>query len=471
MGKTFTHSVADFPKLFSLWSPNNVVSPHEVPRKYQALWRCSAGHEFSATGQTVLKSKGEGCAACAGRAVNPGVSDLATVVPDAVDIWDHEVNPLSPSQVAATSSRKYWWRCSLGHPWLASPAKITRGQRCPYCSGRRVLHGFNDAATAFPHLLSWLHPDSPLGLHEVTRGNSNAVLLWRCPLGHSWEKNLYSLAVVGERCPYCSNHRVLEGFNDLACTAPHLLELWDPSNERSPHDVLPGAEEKFTWRCSLGHPWRASAVKVSLGTRCPYCSNRLLLPGFNDLSTVFPSIGEIWSPGNNLSPSQSLAYSDTLVKLLCPLNGTEYLESPRRFMRLGSPCLCASCYRPHSRSAFECSVVEALGALLPSYSPILGDRSLIPPYEVDIYYPELNLAMECNGSYWHSNAVVEKNHKVSPREYHAMKRERCGEVGVKLLFIWEDDWNERREEVLTALEESMGGNSPIHPLFTILEKK
>ena len=79
--------------------------------------------------------------------------------------------------------------------------------------------------------------------------------------------------------------------------------------------------------------------------------------------------------------------------------------------------------------------------------------------------------MECNGSYWHSNSVVEKNHKVSPREYHAMKRERCGEVGVKLLFIWEDDWNERREEVLTALEESMGGNSPIHPLFTILEKK
>ena len=333
MGKPFTRSVAEFPKLLSLWSPNNVVYPYEVPRKYQALWRCSAGHEFSATGQTVLKSKGEGCAACAGRAVNPGVSDLATVVPDAVDIWDHEVNPLSPSQVAATSSRKYWWRCSLGHPWLASPDKISRGQRCPYCS------------------------------------------------------------------------------------------------------------------------------------------NRLLLPGFNDLSTVFPSIGEIWSPGNNLSPSQSLAYSDKRVKLLCPVNGTEYLESPRRFMRLGAPCLCASCYRPHSRSAFECSVVESLGALLPSYSPNLGNRSLIPPYELDIYYPELNLAIECNGSYWHSEAMVKKNHKVDPREYHAMKRERCGDKGVKLLFIWEDDWDERREEVLTALEETIGGSPPVHPLFTILEKK
>ena len=116
-------------------------------------------------------------------------------------------------------------------------------------------------------------------------------------------------------------------------------------------------------------------------------------------------------------------------------------------------------------------MVEALGALLPSYSPILGDRSLIPPYELDIYYPELNLAMECNGSYWHSEAMVKKNHKVGPREYHAMKRERCGDKGVDLLFIWEDDWDERREEVLTALEETIGGSSSVHPLFTILEKK
>jgi len=60
-------------------------------------------------------------------------------------------------------------------------------------------------------------------------------------------------------------------------------------------------------------------------------------------------------------------------------------------------------------------------------------KELIFPYELDIYIPELNLAIEYNGLYWHSDYIVKDN-------YHKMKSELCNEKGIRLIHIFEDDW-------------------------------
>lgn len=58
-------------------------------------------------------------------------------------------------------------------------------------------------------------------------------------------------------------------------------------------------------------------------------------------------------------------------------------------------------------------------------------RSIIPPYEIDIYIPEHKLAIEFDGLYWHSN---------KPKNYHLVKTQMCEEKGIQLLHIFENEW-------------------------------
>ena len=53
----------------------------------------------------------------------------------------------------AGSSRKIEWIGSCGHTWISSLNKRTqRKDGCPYCSGHRVLVGFNDLESKYPEV-------------------------------------------------------------------------------------------------------------------------------------------------------------------------------------------------------------------------------------------------------------------------------------------------------------------------------
>ena len=75
---------------------------------------------------------------------------------------------------------------------------------------------------------------------------------------------------------------------------------------------------------------------------------------------------------------------------------------------------------------------------------VSNSRKLIHPYEIDIYLPELNLAVEYNGTYWH----CELNGK--DRQYHLNKTKLCNEKGVQLIHIWEHDW-ESKSKIIKSI--------------------
>ena len=77
---------------------------------------------------------------------------------------------------------------------------------------------------------------------------------------------------------------------------------------------------------------------------------------------------------------------------------------------------------------------------------IENDRELIAPYELDIVIPELHLAIEFNGIYWHSCFYKDEN-------YHLMKTELCESKGYRLIHIFEDEWNEITKEKLKQIFE------------------
>ena len=75
---------------------------------------------------------------------------------------------------------------------------------------------------------------------------------------------------------------------------------------------------------------------------------------------------------------------------------------------------------------------------------IIHSRAIIPPLELDIYLPELKLAFEFNGLYWHSEVNKENN-------YHLNKTEECKKQGIQLIHVYEDDWLYKQEIVKSMI--------------------
>ena len=173
------------------------------------------------------------------------------------DGWD-------PTTVIAGSNKKVGWKCELGHRWEARVINRTKGGGCPFCSGRALLSGFNDLATAHPEIAVQADGWDPT---TVTAG-SNKKVGWKCELGHRWEARVID-RTKGGGCPFCSGQAVLPGFNDLATINPELAaqaDGWDPTT------VTAGTVKKYGWKCEIGHEWKARVISRTLGSGCPSCA-------------------------------------------------------------------------------------------------------------------------------------------------------------------------------------------------------
>lgn len=80
---------------------------------------------------------------------------------------------------------------------------------------------------------------------------------------------------------------------------------------------------------------------------------------------------------------------------------------------------------------------------------IENDKSVINPYELDIYLPKRNIAFEFDGLYWHSSLYKDKY-------YHFNKTKKCEEKGIRLIHIFEDDWIYNIDIVKSMIKSSLG---------------
>jgi hypothetical protein len=62
----------------------------------------------------------------------------------------------------------------------------------------------------------------------------------------------------------------------------------------------------------------------------------------------------------------------------------------------------------------------------------VNNRSVIKPFELDVYIPSMNLAFEYNGTYWHSSEKIDK-------KYHQRKSLLAKDNGIRLVHLYEYD--------------------------------
>ena len=96
---------------------------------------------------------------------------------------------------------------------------------------------------------------------------SKSKIWWICPRNHSYDASIGSRTKQNSGCPYCSNNKLLKGFNDLATLKPDLVKEWNHEKNKDliPSDVLSGSTKKVWWICKYGHEWQA---KIGGSTKC-----------------------------------------------------------------------------------------------------------------------------------------------------------------------------------------------------------
>lgn len=144
---------------------------------------------------------------------------LASVHPELIPEWSEKNLPLTPDKITFGSNKRVWWKGACGHEWETSVKARSKGEKCPICSGARVIEGINDLATLKPLLAQEWSKKNKLKPTEVSVA-SHKKIIWKCKHGHEWEASVKSRTVNGTGCPYCSHNKVLAGFNDLASQYP-----------------------------------------------------------------------------------------------------------------------------------------------------------------------------------------------------------------------------------------------------------
>lgn len=83
---------------------------------------------------------------------------------------------------------------------------------------------------------------------EVSRG-TNDDYLWVCPQNHEYEMPPKQRTRKDEpqNCPYCSNQRILRGYNDLRTTNPEVAELLKDKNRG--FEISSGSKKKELFVC------------------------------------------------------------------------------------------------------------------------------------------------------------------------------------------------------------------------------
>jgi len=202
------------------------------------------------------------------------VSDNAQLMNE----WNWEKNSelnFDPKTLTLGSNKKVWWKCSKGHEWQATIGSRNSGSGCPYCSGNKVLKGYNDFQTVNPTLAKeWNYEKNGDLKPENFTANSGQKVWWKCSKGHEWQSTINNRG-NGNGCPYCTGQKALIGNNDLQTVNPTLVQEWnyEKNGNLKPEQFTAKSGQKVWWKCNKGHEWQAEIKSRTNGSGCPVCNS------------------------------------------------------------------------------------------------------------------------------------------------------------------------------------------------------
>lgn len=457
--KGFNDFESNFPEIAKMWDyeKNEGLKPSEVTCGSRKIvqWKCSNNHEW--TKQIAEQRKNNYCPF-----ENDTIMrrrDITVTHPELVKEWDYVKNKdSSPRNHTSHSKKSVWWICKKKHS-RKNMVKTRVKSGCSICN--------NGLAEKYPYLEEeWDYERNyakGLIFNEVT-AKSSLMAFWKCKENHVWKAVIHSRTrTKGSNCPYCSGSLILSGFNDFATIKPKLMKQWNfkKNNELKidPTKIGTSSLQTVWWKCGKeGHEWQTilCARTGYLSSGCPFCMNRQIITGENDLATIRPELLDEWDYEKNkingifADPTKIAPYATIKVWWKCKEKGHSYYLSLN-----AKKNKCHKCWHGLA-SKEEKKIAEFIESIVGVDNVIRNDRKLINPKELDIYIPSLNIAFEYNGIYWHDKELyLEDLKNNSCKSSEMLKTKHCEIVKVELIHIWEDDWLENEENIKNFIHQQL----------------
>lgn len=122
--------------------------------------------------------------------------------------------------------------------------------------------------------------------------NNRTKLHFKCDKGHEYEINWNNFK-TGYRCPYCSNQRVLKGYNDIATTNPWMIDLGMSREDAEKYSY--GSNNKVIVICphcgkqkqtAISDLYNDKSIGCSCGDGIPY-SEKFIVSILNQLNIKY----------------------------------------------------------------------------------------------------------------------------------------------------------------------------------------
>lgn len=117
----------------------------------------------------------------------------------------------------------------------------------------------------------------------------------------------------------------------------------------------------------------------------------------------------------------------------------------------------------YSLPYMEADVIEFLKSNIPDIQIMQHNRTLIKPYELDIYLPEYRIGIECNPTCTHNSSVADPwGGEPKSYKYHQIKSLMAADKDIFLFHIFGYEWAHRKDVVKSMLINLLGRSRSIY---------
>lgn len=214
-----------------------------------------------------------------------------------VKCWSDD-NELTPDKVTHACPKAFKFNCpECNHVFHLSPAAISSGSWCYYCSGKRLCEDENCtkcfetsfASSKQNHCFS----EKNITPREIHKKSSRKFDFYCSKCKHITNTTTIKVNNTPNWCSFCRGWFFCEKYkedpsedtcgecykNSCASFDSHVVSSWSYINSHKPHEVLKNADVSLerTYDCiKCNHTFKKNNTDVKGGIWCPYCAGNIL---------------------------------------------------------------------------------------------------------------------------------------------------------------------------------------------------
>lgn len=345
--------------------------------------------------------------------------------------------------VYVTSHCKLVIVCPVHGEFEQIPNSHLNGRGCDQCGVQTRAKLKAMSTSSFIDKAKSVHGDK-YDYSSSTYTTSKEKIAIICPI-HGEFRQTPNAHLNGQNCPKCGKSKQTD--NKRMTHTEWLSKVESVHGEKYDYSQsnYVDSKTKVVIGCPTHGSFSQNPINHRLGQGCPKCGKLSMAKAQSSDTLSFMDAAARVHDGKYLYHHVNYVTSDKKVTITCKLHG-DFDQIPDNHLQgVG----CPKCSNRISKP--ELVIKDMLDQLGVIY--VHGDRSLIKPLELDFYLPEHNLAIEFNGLVWHSEEFGKDRH------YHANKTSLCKAAGVRLVHIWEDDWNRNQDLELEFIRHLIGAST------------